>query len=191
MSSSVQSSVDSMASSVESRMASMADSMIAEAERAAEGVNSAMASMNNEVVGGSIVPDMVADVEAVLADWDMADIVADAAARGREAIDAESQAMRQTLAALGATEARPTIAPAGVGVTGPSPTARPTRVTPTTRPSRRSGPSGSDDGEREVTVRLAVDGDDELERLIRENATVVVDERRERDNRAIQRGRRQ
>jgi hypothetical protein len=64
-------------------------------------------------------------------------------------------------------------------------------VTPTTRPSRRSGPSGSDDGEREVTVRLAVDGDDELERLIRENATVVVDERRERDNRAIKRGRRQ
>jgi hypothetical protein len=191
MSSSVQSSVDSMASSVESRMASMADSMIAEAERAAEGVNSAMSSMNNEVVGSSIVPDMVADVEAVLADWDMADIVADAAARGREAIDAESRAMRQTLAALGATEAQPTISPAGVGVTGPSPTARPTRVAPTTRPSGRSGTSGSDDGEREVTVRLAVDGDDELERLIRENATVVVDERREADNRAVRRGRRQ
>jgi hypothetical protein len=135
---------------------------------------------------------MVADVEAVLGDWDMGEIVADAATRGREAVVGETATMQAALAELGATDARPTITP-GAG----TPRARTPRTTPS--PSPATSRSAREQRERDAEAvgaavegaladtefALAVDTEDEaLEEWVHERARLEVErgeERRERD----------
>jgi hypothetical protein len=161
----------------------------------------------DEVVGSSIVPDMVDEVNTVFSNWSMGDIVADEAARGTAAILTETDRMRSALEALSETAARPTIAPASGGSLTPTPDAgvprvRTPRTTPspspaTSRPARQQRERDAEavgeaveDALRNAGIELNAD-EDRLKELGVEGARLVIDEQRERDNRAIQRGRRQ